>query len=118
MTVKFIEGRNWSELFKKAVKDTPSVVNKLAEFMSIKQSDPLALFGGNDKQFASGGIYNRKLPKARKAHLTKDLSIVYELSGQNPTVIKLIGILSHSQLGTGQPPNKKKQNQMAKILSD
>jgi hypothetical protein len=57
------------------------------------------------------------MPKARKAHLSSDMSIVYELSGRNPTTIKLYGVFTHAQLGTGQPPNIKIQQNMAKRLA-
>lgn len=106
----------WDSSLISAVKDTPIVVNKIEEFKKFKSENPLATFGTNDKPFAATGIYKQYLPKARKAHLTPDISIVYELSGKDPTIITLYGVFTHAQLGTGQPPNLKKQKNMAKKL--
>jgi len=118
MSVQFVKGSLWTESLSKAMQDTPGVENKVTDFIKTKQNNPLEPFGAKDQHFTSGGVYKKALPKARKAHLTQDLSIVYELSGKNPTVVKLIGVFSHAQLGTGQPANIKKQKQMARKLSE
>ena len=115
--VKFSEGSMWNESLITAVKDSPVVVNKIIEFKKFKEVDPLASYGSNDKGFSPTGIFKQYLPKARKAHLTPDISIIYELSGKNPTVIKLYGVFTHAQLGTGQPPNKKIQKNIAKKIA-
>lgn len=116
--VEFAYGEMWKESLVAATKDTPNIRAKLAEFMQVKLNDPLAPFGSSDKSFAATGIYKQLMPKARKAHLTQDISIIYELSGKNPTIITLYGIFTHAQLGTGQPPNIKRQKQMAKKLAN
>lgn len=100
-----------------ALKDSPHIIKKIEEFKAVKEANPLALFGSNDKSFASNGIYKQYLPKALKAHLTSDISIVYELSGRNPTTITLLGVFTHADLGTGQPANPKIQKNMAKRLA-
>ncbi len=115
--VKFSEGSMWNESLITAVKDSPVVVNKIIEFKKFKEVDPLASYGSNDKGFSPTGTFKQYLPKARKAHLTSDISIIYELSGKNPTVVKLYGVFTHAQLGTGQPANIKIQKNMAKKLS-
>jgi mRNA-degrading endonuclease YafQ of YafQ-DinJ toxin-antitoxin module len=114
----FQEGSLWNDSLRSAVKDTPSVLQKIADFKRSKAENPLNLFGTSDKPFAAEGIYKNYLQKARKAHLTPDISLVYELSGRNPTTIKLYGVFTHADLGTGQPANKKIQKNMATRLSN
>jgi len=115
--VEFIYGPMWIESLESAVMDTPNVIRKIESFRHAKAENPLAPFGTNDKSFTPNGIYKKYLPKAFKAHLTPDISIIYELSGRNPTVIKLYGVFTHADMGTGQPPNIKIQKNMAKRLS-
>lgn len=107
----------WEESLANAIKDKPNILQKIKEFRDIKQENPLAAFGTNDGTFIPGGIYKSYLPKARKAHLTQDHSIIYELSGRDPTVVKLYGVFTHAALGTGNTPNPKIQKNMAKRLS-
>lgn len=116
-TVVFEYGPLWEESLAAAIKDTPNIIQKIKEFIQYKQENPLAQYGTNDKPFASSGVYKQYLPKTLKAHLTPDISIVYELSGRNPTNIKLYGVFTHAMLGTGQPPNLKIQKNMAKRLA-
>ena len=117
-SVTFVEGSMWIPSVVDAQKDTPNILQKIQEFMKFKEANPLALFGNKD--FALGAIknpYAKYLSKARKAHLTNDISIIYELSGKNPTTIKLYGVFTHADLGTGQPSNPRKSEQMAKRLA-
>ena len=115
--VVFIEGPLWGESVIKAIKDTPNILNKIEEFKLFKYKNPLAQYGGSDKSFASTGVFKQYLPKSMKAHLSSDISIIYELSGRNPTTITLYGVFTHAALGTGQPPNIKIQKNMAKRLA-
>jgi hypothetical protein len=110
-------GSMWESSLASAIKDTPNILQKISEFVKTKLDNPLAMFGTNDKPFTSEGAYKQHLPKARKARLTLDISIVYELSGRNPTVIKMYGVFTHATLGTGQPPKINTQRSMAKALS-
>jgi mRNA-degrading endonuclease YafQ of YafQ-DinJ toxin-antitoxin module len=115
--VVFDYGSAWIESLETAIKDSPNILQKIEEFRKIKQENPLANYGSNDKPFVSDGVYKQYIPKGRKAHLNRDISIIYELSGKNPTVIKLYGVFTHAQLGTGQPPNINIQKNMAKKLA-
>lgn len=110
-------GSTWEPSLAVAIKDTPNILQKISEFINIKLANPMAPFGTNDKPFLNDGIYKKYLPKGLKAHLNRDISIVYELSGRNPTVIKLYGVFTHAALGTGSPPSIKTQKNMAKHLS-
>ena len=117
-SVKFVEGSLWTASVLNAVKDTPNVIRKIKEFQEVKSKNPMAPYGTNDRPFASTGLYKQYLPKAMKAHLTPDISVVYELSGRNPTIIRLYGVFTHADMGTGQPPNKNVQKSMAARLSN
>lgn len=116
-SVLFQEGKLWRETLMAVLKDTPGVIKKLEEFKKIKEQNPLQPFGGSDKPFVPGAPLSNLLPKARKAHLSQDVSIVYELSGKNPTIIKLYGVFTHAMLGTGQPANINVQKSMGKRLA-
>jgi len=110
-------GSMWEPSLAVAIKDTPNILQKISEFVKTKLDNPMAPFGTNDRPFLNDGIYKKHVPKALKAHLNRDISIVYELSGRNPTVIKMYGVFTHAALGTGQPPKINTQRSMAKALS-
>jgi hypothetical protein len=100
------------------MKDSPQIVNKIKDFRELKSKNPMDPFGSTDRSFVSSGIFKQYLPKALKAHLTPNISIIYELSGRNPTTIKLYGVFTHAGMGTGQPPNKTIQKNLAKRLAN
>ena len=116
VNVQFVYSPIWQDSLVSAVKDTPNILQKIDEFRKVKSENPIANFGSNDGPFISDGIYKRYLPKARKAKLSNDMSIVYELSGVDPKIIYLYGVFTHANLGTGQPANFHKQKSMAKSL--
>lgn len=115
--VVFQESSIWAESVTAAVKDEPLVVKKIEEFMRAKSDDPMKPFGAKDRPFASDGIYKQYLPKALKAHLSLDYSLVYEVTGNTPKTIKLYGVFNHADLGTGQPANKRRMKTMAQRLA-
>ncbi len=116
-SVEFDEGSMWIPSVQVAFKDTPNVLTKIEEFKKFKEQNPLASFGTNDKSMVSAGAYAKAMPKARKAHLTDDISIIYELTGRDPIVIKLYGVFTHNALGTQRPGNINIQKNMAKKLA-
>jgi hypothetical protein len=96
----------------------PQIVKKFDEFIRSKSLNPIAPYGSSDKPFRGGGFFSNAVPKLRHAHLTHDISIVYLISGFNPTQIKLYGLFSHDEMGTGQPANIKKQKSLSRQLSN
>lgn len=116
--VVFEVGPYWEQSLISTVKDSPQIVQKIKDFRELKSKNPMDPFGSNDRPFIGGGIFKQYLPKALKAHLTPDISIVYELSGRNPTTIKLYGVFTHADMGTGQPQNIKIQRNLAKRLAN
>ena len=77
-------------------------------------------YGNNDRPFVSTGVLKNAVPGETMvhAHLDRDSSMVYSINGRNPTVIKLYGIFNHSELGTGDPSNIRKQQAMAARLGN
>jgi hypothetical protein len=104
-------------LFMETFGNHREVLKKLDEFIAAKTRDPLAAFGNSDKVFTRGTPIAEVMPKLRKAHLNHDVSILYMISGRDPTVIRLYAVLSHDESGTGQPSNMRVQRNMAKRLA-
>lgn len=111
-------GRLVPKSIAKAARENPAIVDKLNDFIELKKKNHLAPYGGNDKPFVSGGNLGRNLPKARKAHLTDDYSVIYEVSGKDPVTIKIDGVFSHADLGTGNPPNINIQRNMSTRIAN
>lgn len=87
------------------------------DFRQFKSANPLAAYGKSDKSSASDGNFNQEVPKIRHAHLTHDVSIWYTISGKNPNIIRLYGVFSHDESGTGQPPARNVQRKLAKKMA-
>jgi len=69
-------------------------------WLAAKIPDPLRQVGRTDYPFSSSGNYSG----LSHAHLTKDISVVYKVSGKSPRNLKIFGFFSHEDLGTGAPP--------------
>ena len=113
-----------SPLFNQTLHDKINQGNKrvserLQDFLNTKKQNPLQPFGSSDKPF-TGDHLKKAVPNETMlhAHLTHDISIIYSLSGKDPKILKLYGIFSHDEMGTGQPPNLKKQKQIAARLNN
>lgn len=114
-----------SELFQRTLRDKLSthgdrLASRYAEFIKLKTTDPMQPFGSKDYAFTSDGIlrYAVRGETLLHAHLLHDVIIVYSVSGRDPRVIKLYGIFKHDELGTGQPPNIKRQKQVASQIAN
>jgi hypothetical protein len=114
MSVKF----RTCQLFDTTLSAHSKVVDKLKAFMTLKSQNPLAPFGGSDKPFVAAGPISSIIPGLKHAHLNSDISVVYRLHGNDPKILDLFAVCSHSELGTGQPGNVKKQKHMATKLSN
>jgi hypothetical protein len=87
---------------------------KLADFLHLKRQNPTAPFGSSDKFFEKKGYFGQLVPGLKHAHLNDDISIVYRLRGN---ILYLYGFYKHDDLGTGEPPNIRKQRSMATRFS-
>lgn len=111
MKVKFRR----SALFNETLAKHKEVAGRLQEFIRQKSEDPMSRFGAKDQHFSSSGILQQT--GLIHAHLTHDISILYKRHSKDPIIIDLYAILTHDELGTGQPPNLKQQKKMVKQLS-
>lgn len=87
------------------------------DFIQAKKANPLAAYGKSDTRFITQGNLAGYVPKLAHAHVTQDLSIFYTLDGSNPRVIKLYGVFSHADSGTGNTPNMKRQVSLGKRMA-
>ena len=92
-----------------------NLIDKL--FINFKKQEPTKQFGKHDTMLGVSASPYAGL-NLRHAHLTGDLSIVYNISGKNPTSIKLYGIFGHDDLGTGTPMKMKNMQNMASKFSN
>lgn len=103
--VRFVGSDTYFATLKKYESD-PQVLQALRNFIDFKRQNPLQQAGGKDRPYVGNG------PLAGYVHagLTRDISIVYTISGRDPHVIKLFGIYTHQDTGTGTPgrPNLSK----------
>ncbi len=94
-------------------KHRAAVESKFQDFIKLKSQDPLAQFGSKDRHFSGEGNLSGYI----HAGLTHDISIVYKRHSKNPTIIDLYAVVTHDELGTGQPPNMKSQKNIAKKMA-
>ena len=91
------------------------------EFLAWKNKNPANGFipnvypgyGNSDKKFKPKGFFGSHLPGVAHAHLTHDISIVYLVDRETST-IRVFGLYSHDDIGTGQPEDLNRQEQAAK----
>lgn len=111
-----------SPLFLKTVEEmgisNPAILDRFEEFKKFKSQTPLASFGSSDKPLSGQWHFGQAVPGIKHAHLSRDISVWYTTSGKDPIVIKLYGIFTHKDTGTGTPPNLKKQKSMAKVFKN
>lgn len=89
------------------------VVDALSKFVQAKRDNPLAPYGAKDYPFRGDG----PLKGFGHAGLTFDVSVIYTISGRDPHVIRLLGVFSHDELGTGQPAAINRQKKAAKAFA-
>ena len=106
-------------LAEKIRKGGPKLAARFNAFLDSKRQNPLQPFGSSDTAFTGNAPLGKAIPNETlmHAHLTRDISVVYSLSGKDPRVLKLYGLFTHSDLGTGDTPNIRKQQSMADRLA-
>lgn len=103
-------------LFEEALaryKNNQRVIDAFNHFVLHKAQNAMTPFGSKDRPFPGG-----RLKGFIHAGLTHDVSIIYKISGRNPSVVYLYTIASHDESGTGQPPNLKRQDQLLKRIGN
>ena len=107
----------FNETLADKTKTYPDLKSVVDAFVKSKTENPLAAFGKSDKRFSGNGNLIGYVPKLAHAHLYHDLSIFYTLDGMNPRVLRLYGLFSHDDSGTGTPANIKRQHNLGKRLA-
>jgi len=117
--VKFQVCPLWNSTAAELLLNNKKLAQKIKDFRDFKSQNPIAAFGGSDSMFNGEGPIGKALgERAKHAHLTQDICIVYSISGRNPTVIKLYGLFRHKDIGTGDTPNIRKQQSAADKMKD
>jgi mRNA-degrading endonuclease YafQ of YafQ-DinJ toxin-antitoxin module len=93
------------------------LLNKVIEFVQKKAADPLMPVG-NDRPLTSKGVFSLAIPGIRHAHLNLDISIWYVYVGGTSPTLRLYGLFTHAETGTGQPAKIQKQQSMATKMSN
>lgn len=103
--VQFVGADTYFATLNKYAKDD-QVLQALRNFIAFKRENPLQQAGGKDRPYVGNGPLSGYI----HAGLTRDISIVYTISGRDPHVIKMFGIYTHQDTGTGTPgrPNLSK----------
>lgn len=101
------------KLYIQSLHQHPEVAAQLKKFILSKIESPASDFGSKDYKFKAGDLKGYK-----HAGLTYDISIVYTMEGRDPAVLKLYGVFTHDELGTGSTPNRKRQDSMATKFSN
>ena len=87
------------------------VLGTLIEFMKIKDVNAMQAFGSKDYPFTGHGPIGQHRPRLIHAGMTRDISLVYGVTGRDPHIILLCGFFTHEELGIGTPPKTKIQKQ-------
>lgn len=106
-TVVFSKCSLFEETFARH-KHNAQMVKAFTEFVLLKTEHPIQAFGSKDRPFTGHGNFAGLF----HAGLTFDISVIYKLSGRNPTTVFLYAIVTHDESGTGTPPNIKRQKQL------
>lgn len=94
-------------------KDNAAVLTGLRNFVAQKRDAPLQAYGGKDYPFIGSGPLRGYI----HAGITRDISIIYTISGRDPHVLKLYGLYSHNEIGTGTPNRPAVSKKMAGVFS-
>jgi hypothetical protein len=116
--VRFLDSPMFAETFKQKTSSNPGLANKFEEFKYSKTHNPLQSFGSKDYPMLANGPIGQSVPGMRHAHLTQDISVFYTIEGRNPTLIKLYGLFSHADSGTGSSANNKRQQRAGKQMKN
>lgn len=89
------------------------VIQAIQAFIAHKRNDPTAPFGSKDYPFRGASLKGYL-----HAGLTFDAQIVYTISGRDPHTIRLYGVFTHDDLGTGNPAQMKRQQKAGQTFAN
>jgi mRNA-degrading endonuclease YafQ of YafQ-DinJ toxin-antitoxin module len=88
---------------KKWFRSNPKLLEKFAQFLYIKMDNATTTVGAKDKPFTLD-----YLKGYMHCGLSGDVSVVYSIEGKDPQVLRLYGLMSHDEIGIGQPANPRR----------
>lgn len=107
--VRFVGSDTYFETLNKYGRDA-QVLQALRNFIAFKRENPLQQAGGKDRPYIGSGPLSGYI----HAGLTRDISVVYTISGRDPHIIKLFGLYTHQDTGTGTPGRP----QLSKVMAN
>lgn len=97
----------------------PVIEQNVERFIAHKKANHMALFNKKDYAMGNNGPIGKAVPGIMHAHMNQDISLYYTISGKGESRdLKLYGLYSHKEAGTGQPPNIKLQKQLGTKLKN
>ena len=99
-------------------KHSGAVLKQFNDFVSAKSVNAMVPFGSKDRPFTGDGPLGIMKPRLIHAGMTKDISLFYSISGQNPQVISLYGFFTHDESGIGQPGRPSLQKALVKRIAN
>ena len=105
-----------SKLFLSTLKNfrgDAQVIQAIQAFIAHKRKDPTAPFGSKDYPFRGASLKGYL-----HAGLTFDAQMVYTIGGRDPHVIRLYGVFTHDDLGTGNPAQMKRQQKAGQTFDN
>lgn len=112
MAVRFLICPLFTETYAKH--NTPRIREAFANFLKVKSQNPLQPYGNGDRP---SPVFKHEIPGILHSHLTHDISIWFTISGRDPHIIKLFGIFTHDESGTGNNPGTKVAQKLAKKMA-
>jgi hypothetical protein len=98
-------------------KHSGAVLKVFEDFTKTKSANAMVPFGSKDRPFIGTGPFGGIKPRVIHAGMTRDISLLYSVSGQNPHVINLYGFFTHEESGTGTPAKTSTQRALAQRIS-
>lgn len=105
-----------SKLFLSTLKNfrgDAQVIQAIQAFIAHKRKDPTTAFGSKDYPFRGSSLKGYM-----HAGLTFDAQMVYTIGGRDPHVIRLYGVFTHDDLGTGNPVQMKRQQKAGQTFDN
>jgi hypothetical protein len=103
----------WRESYAKNM-SLPDVETGVKDFLLFKAANPLARYRSKDTGFTNPAVF----PGINHAHITRDVSIFYSIEGRDPRKIKMYGVFTHNQSGTGTPQNINIQKSLTRTMKN
>jgi hypothetical protein len=107
---------NFNDSLEKNLEKHPDLEQMVQDFLNEKAKNPLGQYGNKDTHMGDTGKWGL-VPKIKHTALAHDMRLFYTLEGKGPRILRLYGVHSHDESGTGNPKNMNRQDKLAKKMS-